>query len=108
MTQLLATPPAPQLRLFSKLAVYLYCKKNPKTMKIYLTIAETLGTDGVYFSEVYLDRSRQRAGELACSLIADFYENTGLTEPADFDPTATWELEGDGWFFRVRVEEQEV
>ena len=108
MTQLLAAQPAPQLRLFSKLAVYLYCNKNPKTMKIYLTIAETLGTDGVYFSEVYLDWSRQGACEFACSLIADFYNNTGLTEPADFDPTSTWELEGDGWFFRVRVEEQEV
>jgi hypothetical protein len=77
-------------------------------MKIYFTIAETLGTDGEYFTEVYADKSCQSAGELACSLIASFYEDTGLTEPEDFDPTATWELEGDGWFYRVRVEEQEV
>jgi len=77
-------------------------------MKIFLTIAETLGTDGVYFTEVYPDRSAQSAGEFACSLMASFFENTGLTEPEGFDPTSTWEVEGDGWFYRVRVQEEEI
>ena len=26
----------------------------------------------------------------------------------EIDPTRYWELEGDGWFYRVRVEEHEV
>ena len=74
-------------------------------MKFWLTIAECMGTDGEFSSEVYPSKSAQEAGEMASSLIADMIETMYVEE--DIDPTATWELEGDGWFYRVRVEEFE-
>lgn len=75
-------------------------------MKLYLTIAECLGTDGEFTSEVYPATSAQDAGEMCSSLIADMIETMDLNR--NIDPTATWELEGDGWFYRVRWEEHEV
>lgn len=75
-------------------------------MKLYLTIAECLGTDGEFTSEVYPSNSAQDAGEMASSLIADMIETMYMD--GDIDPTATWNLEGDGWFYRVRVEEHEL
>lgn len=74
-------------------------------MKLYLTIAECLGTDGEYSSEVYPATSAQDAGEMCTSLIADMIETMDMDR--NIDPTATWNLEGDGWFYRVRWEEQE-
>lgn len=74
-------------------------------MKLYLTIAECLGTDGEYTSEVYPATSAQEAGEMCSSLIADMIETMDLDR--NIDPTATWELVGDGWWFRVRWEEQD-
>lgn len=71
-------------------------------LKIYVTIAEYLGTDGEYSTEVYSSLSNQEASETASSLVAEMIQTMGVEE--DIDPTATWELEGDGWFFRVRVE----
>lgn len=74
-------------------------------MKLYLTIAECLGTDGEFTSEVYPASSAQDAGEMCSSLIADMIETMDLDR--NIDPTATMELEGDGWFYRVRWEEQD-
>lgn len=74
-------------------------------MKLYLTIAECLGTDGEFTSEVYPASSAQDAGEMCSSLIADMIETMDLDR--NIDPEATRELEGDGWFYRVRWEEQE-
>jgi hypothetical protein len=74
-------------------------------MKLYLTIAECLGTDGEFTSEVYPASSAQDAGEMCSSLIADMIETMDLDR--NIDPTATWELEGDGWWFRVRWEEHD-
>ena len=74
-------------------------------MKLYLTIAECLGTDGEFTSEVYPASSAQEAGEMCSSLIADMIETMDIDR--NIDPTATWELEGDGWFYRVRWEEQD-
>ena len=75
-------------------------------MKIYLTIAECLGTDNEFTTEVYPSTSAQEAGEMASSLIADMIETMGVEE--DIDPTAIWEIEGDGWFYRVRTETHEI
>lgn len=75
-------------------------------MELYITIAETLGTDGEYTSEVYPSTSAQTAGEICASLIAEMIETMGLDK--NIDPTATTELEGDGWFYRVRWEKHEV
>jgi hypothetical protein len=74
-------------------------------MKLYLTIAESLGTDAEFTSEVYPATSAQDAGEMCSSLIADMIETMDLDR--NIDPTATWELEGDGWWFRVRWEEHD-
>ena len=74
-------------------------------MKLYLTIAECLGTDGEFTSEVYPASSAQDAGEMCSSLIADMIETMDLDR--NIDPTATRELVGDGWWFRVRWEEQD-
>lgn len=74
-------------------------------MKIWIVIAETLGTDGEFYSEVYLNKTGQEAGEFASSLIADMAETMGIE---DIDPTTVWEIGGNEWFYRVRIEEQEV
>ena len=69
--------------------------------KIYFVVAETLGTDGEFYSEVYPCSSEQDAGECATSLVADMAITMGIEE--DLDPY-TWKLEGEGWFYRVRTE----
>ena len=74
-------------------------------MKIWNIIAETLGTDGEYYTEVYNETSGQRAGEFASSLIADMCETMDVQ---GIDPTATWEIGGDEWFYRVKVQEAEI
>ena len=73
--------------------------------KIYLSIAETMGTDGDFYSEVYLSKTSVEAFNMCCSLIADMAETMKLK---DIDPEMDWVLEGDGWFFRVRTEEHEI
>ena len=75
--------------------------------KIYLTIAESLGTDNEFSTEVFVSMTKQEAGELASSLIADMIE-TMYDGEQEIDPTRHWELEGDGWFYRVRVEDAEI
>ena len=71
-------------------------------MVLYITIAETLGTDGEFSSEVYPSTSAQTAEEICASLIAEMIEIMDLDR--NIDPTATTELKGDGWFYRVRWE----
>lgn len=75
-------------------------------MKIWITIAECMGTDGKFSSEIYPSTSGQDAGEMAVSLISDMIETMSMGE--DVDPYTNWELEGDGWFYRVRVEGHEI
>ncbi len=75
--------------------------------KIYLTIAESLGTDNEFSTEVFVYMTPQEAGEMASSLIADMIK-TMYDGEQEIDPTRHWELEGDGWFFRVRVEEAKI
>jgi hypothetical protein len=76
-------------------------------MKIYLTIAESLGTDNEFSSEVFVSTSEQQAREMATSLIADMIEEM-YDGDEEIDPTKHWDLEGDGWFYRVRIESYEV
>ena len=84
--------------------IKLITTKPTTTMKIWITIAECMGTDGEFSSEVYPSTSEQSAGETAVHLISDMA--MGMDE--DIDPYTNWELEGDGWFYRVRVEEHEI
>ena len=74
-------------------------------MKFWLIIAETLGTDGEYYTEVFTETTGQRAGEFATSLVATMCEDMDVQ---DVDPTACWELYGDQWFYRVRIQEEEI
>ena len=71
--------------------------------KIYIVVAECLGTNDEYTAEVYPCHTAQEAGEMASSLIADMALAMGVE---DIDATKDWELEGDCWFYRVRVDEQ--
>jgi hypothetical protein len=80
--------------------------KTTTTMKFWITIAECMGTDGEFSSEVYPSTSEQDANEMAVSLISDMIETMYMDK--DIDPYTNWELEGDGWFYRVRVEEHEI
>lgn len=80
--------------------------KTTTTMKIWITVAECMGTDGEFTSEIYPSTSNQSAYEMGVSLISDMIETMSMGE--DIDPYTNWELEGDGWFYRVRVEEHEI
>lgn len=71
-------------------------------MKIWLTIAESLSTDNEYSSEVYLSTTSEDAEAMATSLIAEMVATMNLG--TEIDPVETRILEGDGWFYRVRVE----
>lgn len=90
----------------------MYCEiklittKTTTTMKFWITIAECMGTDGEFSSEVFISKSEQEAGEMGVSLISNMIETMSLGE--DIDPYTNWELEGDGWFYRVRVEGHEI
>lgn len=75
-------------------------------MKIWLTIAECMGTDNEFTTDVYAMASAQEAGNHASALISDMMFAMGIDE--DIDVTSKWELEGDGWFYRVRIEEHEI
>lgn len=75
--------------------------------KIYLTIAESLGTDNEFSSELFVSTSEQQAREMATSLIADMIEEM-YDGDEEIDPTRHWDMEGDGWFYRVRIESYEV
>lgn len=75
-------------------------------MKIWLTIAECMGTDNEFTTDVYAMTSAQEAGNLASALISDMMVAMSIDE--DIDVTSEWELEGDGWFYRVRIEEHEI
>jgi hypothetical protein len=71
-------------------------------MKIWITIAESLSTDNEYSSEVYLSTTPEDANVMATSLIAEMVATMNLG--TEIDPVETRILEGDGWFYRVRVE----
>lgn len=75
--------------------------------KIWITIAECMGTDGEFTSEVFISKSEQEAGEFETSLIADMIETMYMGDE-EIDPWKVRELEGDGWFYRVRTEAHEI
>jgi hypothetical protein len=81
--------------------------KTTTTMKIWITVAECMGTDGEFSSEVFISKSAQEAGEFETSLIADMIETMYMGDE-EIDPWTVRELEGDGWFYRVRTEAHEI
>ena len=72
-------------------------------MKFWITVVECMGTDSKFSSEVYPSTSPQGASEMAVHLVSDMIAKMGVDK--NIDPCTNWELEGDGWFYRVRVEE---
>ena len=74
-------------------------------MKVYTLITETKTTEDEFITDVFVSKSAQLAGELAVAAVNDMCE---AMKVVDVDPTITWEIKGDGWFFRARVEEQEI
>ena len=68
--------------------------------EIYVTIAETMGTDGEFYSEVYFSKTEEDANKVADGLIAD------MEITMDVKATNAREIVGDGWWYRVRTEKQ--
>lgn len=73
--------------------------------KVTFVIAETMGTDGYYYSEVYPCKSGEEAFECACSLIADMAETMNVP---DVNPETDWVIGADdeSWWYRVGVKEE--
>lgn len=68
---------------------------------LHIVVAETMGTDGEFFAETYPCKSDKDAIDTACGLIADMAETMDYDLPTE-DICVTTELNGDGWWFRVR------
>ena len=71
---------------------------------MYVTIAETMSTDGEFSSEVYLSKNGIDANDVAESLIADMAITMDVEDKVD--ATRDREIVGDGWWYRVRIEKQ--
>lgn len=94
----------PKTCIYEKNVLSLRQKSNliVNDMRIWITIAESLSTDNEYSSEVYLSTTPEDAEAMATSLIAEMVATMNLG--TEIDPVETRILEGDGWFYRVRVE----
>jgi hypothetical protein len=74
---------------------------------IYVTIAETMGTDGEFYSEVYLSKTEEDAKKVEDILITDMCETMGIYDAGEICyAKIIKEVSGDGWWFRVRTEQQ--
>ena len=69
--------------------------------ELHIVVAETMGTDGEFYTEVYPCKNSEDAQETMCSLIADMAETMGYDLPIE-DISITTELNGEGWWYRVR------
>lgn len=69
--------------------------------KLHIVIAETMGTDGEFYSEVYPCKDSKDAHDTMCSLIADMAETMDYDLPTE-DISTTTELNGEDWWYRVR------
>ena len=75
----------------------------------YVTIAETMGTDGEFYSEVYLSKTEEDAKKVEETLIADMCETMGIYDSFDLcDAQMNKEVSGDNWWYRVRTEAQGI
>lgn len=73
--------------------------------KIYIVVAETMGTDGEFYAETYPCRTDKEAYECACGLIADMAETMDCVE--DVNPEKDWTLGNEEWWYRVKIETHE-
>ena len=70
----------------------------------YVTIAETMGTDGEFYSEVYLSRTEEDAKKVEEGLINDMALTMDVQDKVDANRDR--EIVGDGWWYKVRTEAQ--
>ena len=68
---------------------------------LHIVVAETMGTDGEFYTEVYPCKSDKDAFDTMCGLIVDMAETMDYDLPTE-DISTTTELNGDGWWYRVR------
>lgn len=74
---------------------------------IYVTIAETMGTDGEFYSEVYLSKTEEDAKKVEETLIADMCETMSIYDADEIcDALMNKEVSGGEWWYRVRTEAQ--
>lgn len=69
--------------------------------RLHIVIAETMGTDGEFYTEVYPCKSDKDAFDTMCNLIADMAETMGIDILSE-NICVTNELQGEGWWYRVR------
>ena len=69
--------------------------------KLHIVVAETMGTDGEFYSEVYPCKDSKDAHDTMCSLIADMAETMDYDLPTE-GISITTELNGEDWWYRVR------
>lgn len=74
---------------------------------MYVTIAETMGTDGEFYSETYLSKTEEDAKKVEDILITDMCETMSIYDADEIcDAQMNKEISGDGWWYRVRTEAQ--
>ena len=69
--------------------------------ELHIVVAETMGTDGEFYSEVYPCKDSKDDHDTMCSLIADMAETMDYDLPTE-DISITTELNGEDWWYRVR------
>lgn len=73
----------------------------------YVTIAETMGTDGEFSSETYLSKTEADAKKVEDILITDMCETMSIYDAEKLCyARIIGEISGDGWWYRVRTEQQ--
>lgn len=74
---------------------------------MYVTISETMCTDGEFISESYLSKTEEDAKKVEDILITDMCETMGIYDIEEQTyAKIIKEVSGDGWWFRVRTEQQ--
>lgn len=74
---------------------------------MYVTISETMCTDGEFISESYLSKTEEDAKKVEDILITDMCETMGIYDAEEQTyARISGEISGDGWWFRVRTEQQ--
>lgn len=69
--------------------------------RLHIVIAETMGTDGEFYTETYPCRNDKDAFDTMCGLIEEMAETMGVNIPTE-DICITKELNGEGWWYRVK------
>ena len=66
-------------------AIYLNINQLKQTQmnKLHIVVAETMGTDGEFYSEVYPCKDSKDAHDTMCSLIADMAETMDYDLPTE-------------------------